>query len=210
MGWQQKFLLTVIRAALLMVIPLGLMLVSVQARPLSLFMTTGGATSQPIGHYEFCQRYASECAVRTRLSTPSRLTSKMWNAILDVNFSVNSRIEPATDMELYGAEEYWDYPIWAGDCEDYVLQKRRELHELGLPLSSLLITVVRKPDGEGHAVLTVRTDRGDLVLDNLRDEVLNWRDTEYIYLKRQSEHHTGRWVTIEQPADLLVGSVRGK
>jgi len=184
-----------------------MMLAVAQAAPSQAFMTTGVATPQPIGHYEFCQRYPTECAVRTRRPSSLRLTQKVWDVILEVNFSVNARIEPATDMEIYGREEYWDYPLWAGDCEDYVLQKRRELQEAGLSLSNLLITVVRKPDGEGHAVLTVRTDRGDLVLDNLRDEVLNWSDTEYIYLKRQSEHHSGRWVTIEQPADLLVGSV---
>jgi len=180
---------------------------SLQARALHPYMTTGAATSQPIGHHEFCQRYANECSIRTRSSAPLRLTQKIWNVILDVNSSVNRRIEPATDMEIYGREEYWEYPISTGDCEDYVLQKRHELHEAGLALSNLLITVVRKNDGEGHAVLTIRTDRGDLILDNLRDEVLIWSDTDYIYLKRQSLHHSGRWVTIEQPSDLLVGSV---
>ena len=62
-------------------------------------------------------------------------------------------------------------PNGAGDCEDYVLEKRRELMHKGLSASDLLITVVRKPDGEGHAMLTVRTDKGDFVLDNLTDAV---------------------------------------
>jgi len=78
----------------------------------------------------------------------------------------------------------------------------------GLPASGLLITVVRKPDGEGHAVLTVRTDRGDFVLDNLRTDVRLWTDTEYTYLKRQSERHAGLWVSIEMPDRVVVGSVR--
>ena len=127
--------------------------------------------------------------------------------VLDVNHSVNARITPATDMELYGKEEYWTYPVNAGDCEDYVLEKQKELHDKGIPLASLLITVVRKPDGEGHAVLTVRTDRGDFVLDNLRDEVFNWKDTEYTYLKRQSTQSPGKWVSIEQRDDIVVSSV---
>jgi len=182
----------------------------IEARGAQPFMPTGALTSQPIGHYEFCQRYAAECTVRTRHPTAIHLTQKIWNIILDINTSVNTRIDPATDMELYGHEEYWEYPLSAGDCEDYVLQKRRELHKAGLSLSNLLITVVRKPDGEGHAVLTVKTDRGDLILDNLHNEILNWSETKYIYLKRQSEHHSGRWVTIEPPDDLLVGSVTKK
>ena len=36
------------------------------------------------------------------------------------------------------------------------------------------MTIVRDQDGEGHAVLTVKTDRGDFVLDNLTDEILPW------------------------------------
>ncbi|MCY1373525.1 hypothetical protein D3C81_1974220 [compost metagenome] len=75
-------------------------------------------------------------------------------------------------------------------------------------MTDLLITVVRKPDGEGHAVLTVRTDRGDFVLDNLTDEVLRWDETEYTYLKRQAANNTGRWVTIESQDNLLVGAVK--
>jgi len=171
-------------------------------------MKLGGLTSQPIGHYEFCQRLPHECVPWRGNIEPIHLTQNIWNAILKINHSVNHRIEPKTDMELYGREEYWAYPTTAGDCEDYALQKRRELSEYGLPLSSLLMTVVRKPDGEGHALLTIHTDRGDLVLDNLRDDVLGWADTEYVFLKRQSASHAGRWVAIEQPADLLVSAVQ--
>lgn len=171
------------------------------------FMTVTGQTSQPIGHYEFCERLPKECKIRNTNLQPIKLDQSSWDILIDVNHSVNARIRPATDMELYGREEYWTYPVDAGDCEDYVLEKQRELREKGFPLSSLLITVVRKPDGEGHAVLTVRTDRGDFILDNLRDDVYNWKDTEYTYLKRQSTQTPGRWVSIEQRDDIVVSSV---
>lgn len=171
------------------------------------FMTVTGQTSQPIGHYEFCERLPKECKIRNTNLQPIKLDQSSWDILIDVNHSVNARIRPATDMELYGREEYWTYPVDAGDCEDYVLEKQRELREKGFPLSSLLITVVRKPDGEGHAVLTVRTDRGDFILDNLRDDVNNWKDTEYTYLKRQSTQTPGRWVSIEQRDDIVVSSV---
>ena len=75
--------------------------------------------------------------------------------------------------------------------------------------ADLLITVVRKPDGEGHAVLTVRTQSGDFVLDNLNDEVKLWTETRYAFLKRQSSTDTGRWVTIENgTSDVLVGALQ--
>lgn len=171
------------------------------------FMTITGQTSQPIGHYEFCERMPRECKIKNTNLQAIKLTQTVWDTLIDVNHSVNTRIRPATDMELYGREEYWTYPVNAGDCEDYVLEKQRELRSKGLPLASLLITVVRKPDGEGHAVLTVRTDRGDFVLDNLRDEIFNWKDTEYTYLKRQSSQTPGQWVSIERRDDIVVSSV---
>lgn len=172
------------------------------------FMQTGKLTSQPIGHYEFCKREAAECNIVSRDTRTLSLNNSNWQHIQTINLSINERIKPMTDMEIYGVEEYWAYPTTVGDCEDYVLLKQRELAKAGIPMTDLLITVVRKPDGEGHAVLTVRTDRGDFVLDNLTDEVLRWDETDYTYLKRQAANHTGRWVTIESQDNLLVGSVK--
>src|SRR5690606_28194465 len=172
------------------------------------FMSTSGITSQPIGHYEFCKTLPAECNITFQKTSPLKLDQATWAKIVQINASVNQRIAPMTDMELYGQEEYWAYPSTAGDCEDYALLKRRELAQAGIPLSSLLITVVRKPDGEGHAVLTVRTDRGDFILDNLTDKVRSWDRTGYRYLKRQAIDNTGRWVSIRDGQQVLVGSVQ--
>ncbi|MGE7370158.1 transglutaminase-like cysteine peptidase [Neorhizobium sp. NPDC001467] len=171
-------------------------------------MVTGSITSQPIGHYEFCQRHADECGIRSRTAPAPKVTDYGWNAIHDVNSSVNDRITARTDMQVYGREEYWEYPVDAGDCEDYALEKRKELAERGFALSDLLITVVRKSDGEGHAVLTVRTSQGDFILDNLNSDVKLWSDTDYTFLKRQASFDTGRWVTIEDGRDVVVGALR--
>nr|WP_244636632.1 transglutaminase-like cysteine peptidase [Limoniibacter endophyticus] len=172
-------------------------------------METGAITSQPIGHYEFCLRLPDECNQRPRDRHAVTMGNQLWNTIKAVNVSINATVEAKSDLEVYGVEEYWAYPDQgAGDCEDYALEKRRALHRLGISLANLLITVVRKPDGEGHAVLTVRTDRGDYVLDNLTDEVQRWDETDYTYLKRQASDHTGRWVTIREGTTSLVGAVR--
>ena len=170
-------------------------------------MEIGGLTSQPIGHYEFCKANPAECLVKSNGLSPHQLTRDSWRLVFKVNQAVNSRVRPATDQDIYRKDEVWAYPANYGDCEDYVLLKRRALIDKGIAPGNLLITVVRKPDGEGHAVLTVRTDRGDFVLDNLNEAVLNWEATEYRYLKRQSSQHSGRWVTIESRQDILVGSV---
>ncbi|KAB2669417.1 transglutaminase-like cysteine peptidase [Ochrobactrum sp. LMG 5442] len=194
-------------AAILMLLGIGLAEAASPAAN-SPWMTTGERTSQPIGHYEFCDRYKSECNITSRNSNMLKLTPEIWKQIITVNASVNEKIAPMTDMEAWGREEYWEYPTTVGDCDDYMLLKRRELMALGIPANALLFTVVRQPNGEGHAVLTVRTDRGDFILDNLDTRVLAWNKTDYTYLKRQSTTNTGSWVSIKGDRELLVGSIK--
>ena len=173
------------------------------------FMHTGGRTTQPVGHYEFCQKLPRECRTTTPRQAPTELTRKLWATIVSINNSVNVKITPLTDMEMWGKEEVWYYPdSGAGDCEDYVLEKRRELMNAGMPAGDLLITVVRQPNGDGHAVLTVRTSLGEFILDNLEPKVLAWTDTDYTYLKRQSTQNSGVWVTINDGRADAVASVR--
>ncbi|MDR6430721.1 transglutaminase-like cysteine peptidase [Brucella pseudogrignonensis] len=172
------------------------------------WMPTGERTSQPIGHYEFCERHPAECSILNKTSAPLTLNQKVWQGIVTINASINERIAPRTDMEVWGHEEYWEYPTTAGDCDDYMLLKRRELIALGIPANTLLMTVVRQPNGEGHAVLTIRTDRGDFILDNLDQRVRIWNDTDYTYLKRQSTTNTGVWVSIKDGGDTFVSSIR--
>jgi len=167
-----------------------------------------GATNQPIGHYEFCKQYADECRSNGKDAGPLVLTQENWKTILNVNYAANTDVQPMTDMEIYGVEEKWAYPDTVGDCEDYVLLKRKRLIEAGISPSNLLITVVLQPNGEGHAVLTVRTDRGDFVLDNMRNKVLLWSETEYRYLKRQSSANAGKWVKLQDGRADAVGSVK--
>ena len=171
-------------------------------------MTTGSRTTQPIGHYQFCLTEPQECAQKTSGVRPMQLTRKLWAAMIDINNAVNTKVTPRTDEEMWGKEEVWSYPVGVGDCEDYVLEKRRELMAVGVPAGSLLITVVRQPNGDGHAVLTVRTSSGDYILDNLEPRVLAWQDTDYTYLKRQSERNSGAWVSINDGRAVAVGSVK--
>jgi predicted transglutaminase-like cysteine proteinase len=198
------------RLAAIMALPL-LLLANVTAYAATFAatsMVTGNITSQPIGHYEFCLRYKAECQVRSKPAPARQVTDHGWDVIRAVNLEVNKTITPMTDMEVYGREEWWEYPVDAGDCEDFVLLKRRKLLQAGFSESDLLITVVRKADGEGHAVLTVRTSIGDYILDNLVDEVKPWNQTPYTYLKRQASFDTGRWVTIESGKDVPVAALK--
>ena len=171
------------------------------------FMEKAGSTTRPIGHHDFCKRHWAECRVKTRKGARVQLTSARWNELVEINNGVNRAITPVTDTELFGREEVWVYPTTMGDCEDFVLLKRRELINRGWPVGSLLVTVVRQTNGDGHAVLTVLTDRGDLILDNLEPQVVVWSQTDYRYIKRQSETDTGRWVAIDDARMNSVGSL---
>ncbi|PBB67588.1 transglutaminase [Mesorhizobium sp. WSM4312] len=171
-------------------------------------MATGGITSQPIGHYDFCKQHPGECSIRPGNLAPAKMTNGLMRKLAGITARVNAAVEPMSDMDIYGKDEVWAYPDkGVGDCEDYVLEKRRRLSRMGISLADLLITVVRKPDGEGHSVLTVRTDKGDYVLDNLTDKVKAWDQTGYHFLKRQAIDNTGRWVSIRGGQQVLVGSV---
>ena len=137
------------------------------------------------------------------------LSRKAWRHLVRVNNWVNETIKPLTDLEHWGVVERWSYPDDGyGDCEDYALLKRRMLIEAGWPCEALLLTLVRGADGEGHAVLTVTTDKGDYVLDNMSWDILLWSKIGYRFVKRQSQSiptSGSRWAIQRQPiADLPV------
>jgi predicted transglutaminase-like cysteine proteinase len=162
-------------------------------------------TQPPRGWVEFCIEYDPEC--RTRPSAPRDvvLTTKAWKDLERVNLWVNTHIQPMTDLEHWGVVERWNYPDDGyGDCEDYVLLKRRMLIQSGWPREALLVTVVRDNEDEGHAVLTVITDKGDYVLDNKNDFIVLWSDTGYRFVKRQSQSDPNVWVSLGDPRPAIT------
>jgi len=164
------------------------------------FLQSFGDTLPPIGYVNFCREHQADCQPQPKFADRVQLTGAKFRELEQVNMQVNTSVQPMTDMELYHKVEYWTYPTkHKGDCEDYVLLKQRLLIERGWPESTLLITVVRDENNEGHAVLTVRTDKGDFVLDNKRNEILRFADTPYTYIKRQSERNPLVWISLLPP-----------
>ena len=101
------------------------------------------------------------------------------------------------DEKHYGRAEYWTIPTDGyGDCEDYALTKRKALFDAGFPLAVLRVAIVIASDGQRHSVLTVATDKGDFVLDNLRNDVVGWGDAGYRWIERQDSKDALRWVSI--------------
>ena len=162
-----------------------------------LFVSLGPAARAPIGWTEFCIDQPTECKVGPSAPRDVVLNNKAWTDLVRINKWVNDTIKPLTDMDHWGVVEKWSYPDdGKGDCEDYVLLKRRMLMQAGWPREALLITVVRDKKGDGHAVLTVKTGKGDFVLDNQEEQVLLWSDTGYRFVKRQSQGNPNSWVAL--------------
>src|SRR5271169_2400399 len=88
----------------------------------------------PIGWVEFCASRPAECATIPSTPRDAVLTPKAINELVSVNRYVNEAVNPMTDLEHWGTIEKWSYPDDGyGDCEDYVLLKRRLLVKAGWP-----------------------------------------------------------------------------
>jgi predicted transglutaminase-like cysteine proteinase len=157
----------------------------------------GGVSRAPIGWVEFCADNSEECEGQVRAPRDIALTARSWKELTRINAQVNASVKPLTDAEHFGVLERWSYPDDGyGDCEDYVLLKKRLLVEAGFPREALLITVVRDEKGDGHAVLTAKTDKGEFVLDNQNPAVLAWSETKYRFVKRQSQSDPNVWMAL--------------
>ena len=162
-----------------------------------LYVAVGETARPPIGWVQFCAERPAECRTERSVPRDVQFNKAVMQELVRVNRYVNAKVKPLTDLEQYGVIEKWTYPDSGyGDCEDYVLLKRKMLLALGWPREALLITVLRDKKGDGHAVLTVRTDKGEFILDNQVEEVLPWADTGYRYVKRQSQYDPNIWVSL--------------
>jgi len=176
---------------------------SANSLPKASFEPVGVSTSVPYGWVDFCDRRPEECSLGKLRPLDIRMSRSTWAALNKINARVNAAIEPVTNLAHWGTTlDHWDYPVdGKGDCKVYALYKRKLLIDAGFPRQALLMTVVKDLEGEGHAVLTVKTDRGEFVLDNLTDEIRPWDSTGYTYIKRQSQDDPNVW--------LDLGAVRG-
>lgn len=170
---------------------------TVAALPVSTAPIGSVGAAKPLqGWSQFCERFRSECTLNLSEADTIDLTPQVWKTIVSVNQRVNSTIKAVTDADHWGVVDTWDFPDdGRGDCEDFQLLKRKLLAEAGLPRRAMRMTVVIDELGEGHAVLMVRTNRGDFVLDNKTSSVLPWHRTGYVYIKRESQEAVG-WVSL--------------
>ena len=161
-----------------------------------LFRDDDGLHWAPKSADDFCKRYPKDCKYNGTLKKLT-LTEKTYQIMWDVNHDVNSSIEVESDQTQYDKEEFWEYPTKGkGDCEDFVLEKRKRLIAAGFPPSSLSLVIV-KWMWQWHAVLMVRTDHGDFILDEKDDQIYGWNWKSYVFVARQYGGDPKLWVDME-------------
>ncbi len=169
-------------------------------------MPEGQLVLAPLSFVRFCLKRPAECAQTDETGAPASFSQPLVE-LENVNRAVNRAIRPR-HKALVGGLGNWTISPVAGDCNDFAVTKRHELLERGWPMSHLLLSAVETAWGEAHLVLVVRTHEGDLVLDNLTAEIRPWRETGYLWVKRQSASDPARWVSLDDTGDRIkVASV---
>lgn len=151
----------------------------------------------PFAHVIFCMRNPNECD-----SGPGpavvEINARQMTVLKSANDAVNRAIRPRQDApgNISGFDDDWELMPASGDCEDYAITKRHRLIAEGWPVRSLRLAVVKTAWGEGHAVLVVKTNEGDLVLDNLTSEIKPFQRSGLRFLKIQSEDNPRMWLAL--------------
>lgn len=152
------------------------------------------ATRAPSAFYTFCKSFPRECRRNGPVVNAVALTKGRMAELRSVNRSVNRALRKVSE----GANDHWSLGVSGrGDCEDFALLKRKRLIERGWPSSVLLMSVVRNRQGDGHAVLMVRTKEGDYILDSETSAIKPWSATGYRFFMRQSQTNPKSWVALD-------------
>lgn len=149
-------------------------------------LVTGSAIQAPLGMQVFCLKQPAYC--RGGGQSQITMSDDVMALLKRTNSWINHSIRPRHDR----SGDVWSINVSSGDCEDYVLTKRATLIEQGLPAGALRIATAYTARGEGHAVLVVRTDKGDFVLDNRKRAVLEWHQTDLRWVSLSSSNPQ-RW-----------------
>ena len=150
------------------------------------------AIAAPDGFADVCNRYDWACAAGSKGQVRGKA---LLSLAREVNNAINHQYRQVTDRSQYGTEEVWALPTSSrgGDCEDFVLAKKHSLIEAGVAPGRLLIATVLDRRRALHAVLVLRTEEGDFVLDNLNNRVKGWQETGYSFLRMQNPDAPHRW-----------------
>ena len=176
---------------------------AIDANPGTSFLPIRSEAPPPAGAQALCRKLDWACA-RGR---SGRAGPEVLALAAAVSRSANAAIPSVSDMAQYGVPERWVLPTArGGDCEDYALFKKRALIQAGIAPNRLLLATVLDRQNQGHAVLVLRTDQGDFVLDNVTDRVLPLHRTGYLFVRMQNPARPSGWVSVFAQSRAAAGS----
>lgn len=165
----------------------------------SAFLPERSQTVGPFAHALFCTENPRDCKVtrRTRWGrAPLPLSAKRMQELRTVNKKVNAEIVARNDDKSIDFGDKWTLAPKAGDCDDYAVTKRHELVRLGWPERAVRLAITFTASGEGHMVLVVKTNKGDLVLDNRVGTIRPWNKTGLKWKMVQSSNDPRKWLSV--------------
>lgn len=167
------------------------------------FLPVKQAAPAPAGASAICHAYDWACA--SGVMTPAG--ADVLKVAAKVNSAANAATRPISDQRQFSVAERWSLPTArGGDCEDYALLKKQQLIAAGVAPNRLLIAVVLDRKKAPHAVLVLRSDMGDFVLDNLTKRILPWQKTGYAFLRMQDPRDPSGWVAVMVQAEAGLSS----
>lgn len=143
--------------------------IAITAMVITTFMpvlTVEAKARAPLGYQMMCLKTPAAC--RGGGASKEAISKDEMATLKRVNSSINRSIKPKHDAT--GAD-VWTVNATSGDCEDYALAKRAALIKAGFSPSALRLAYVKTRLGADHAVLIVKSNKGDLVLDNLSKSI---------------------------------------
>ncbi len=160
-----------------------------------------------MGYTILCDVDYMECAYHGNNFEVVR--SELKSMVEGVNTRGNTTIVPINDIDSQNKDEVWSFPIalddtnptlLGGDCEDYVLWKKRELLRMGIPEGATSIVLVNT-NGDAnamadHAVLLVRMADGDYILDNRFPNLMTPQESGYAFKYATSFTNAQEWKEI--------------
>ncbi|MCM2399719.1 transglutaminase-like cysteine peptidase [Rhizobium sp. S153] len=177
----------------LMFVPTASALAAERSTPIrAAFLEEKAAALAPYAFVRFCVEAPEECTPKQGAENV-RLSADVAVDIASINKSVNHGIAPRNDRR---GRDIWTLSPRYGDCDDYAVTKRRKLVEAGLPARSVRLAIGRTPDGQGHAVVIVRTRNADLVLDSRSDAIKRVNEVDLVWIKMESADNPKWWYAL--------------
>lgn len=146
----------------------------------------------PYPFIKLCHNRPDQCEAKHG-KTEVALDQRDLQRLATINATVNHSIRPRNDPP---GTDNWSLDVTSGDCEDYALAKRRELIESGLSARAIRLAVGTTREGEAHAVVIVRTDKGDIALDNSSDIPKPANRLSIAWTKIESSNNPKIWYSL--------------